>query len=33
MNVLAELTKEKKTAFEWVEDNSKRISDFHQRIW
>lgn len=30
---MAELTKEKKTAFEWVEDNSKRISDFHQKIW
>jgi aminobenzoyl-glutamate utilization protein B len=30
---LAELTKEKRAAFDWVEENSKRISDFHQRIW
>ncbi len=28
-----ELTKEKKTVFDWVASNEKRLSDFHQEIW
>ncbi len=27
------MTEVKKSAFKWIEDNEKRISDFHQRIW
>jgi hypothetical protein len=30
---MAKLTKEKKTAFEYFEENSEKISDFHQLIW
>ncbi|MCW4050338.1 MAG: amidohydrolase, partial [Candidatus Bathyarchaeota archaeon] len=30
---MTELTKVKKTAFKWIEDNAERISDFHTRIW
>ncbi|MDH5199336.1 MAG: amidohydrolase [Candidatus Bathyarchaeota archaeon] len=30
---MAELTKEKETAFGWIDGNSERISDFHQLIW
>jgi len=28
-----ELTKEKKTVFDWVAENEKKMSDFHQKIW
>jgi aminobenzoyl-glutamate utilization protein B len=31
--ILKKLTKEKKTAFKWIEENSERISDFHNLIW
>jgi len=30
---LTKLTKPKKTAFKWIEDNAERISEFHQLIW
>jgi aminobenzoyl-glutamate utilization protein B len=30
---LTKLTKAKKTAFKWIDDNKERISDFHQLIW
>jgi metal-dependent amidase/aminoacylase/carboxypeptidase family protein len=30
---MAKLTKEKKTAFEYIEENSEKISDLHQLIW
>jgi len=32
-NILTSLTEPKKTAFNWIEENEERISDFHQRIW
>ena len=33
MNTLTKLTAAKKTAFNWIDDNAERISDFHQLIW
>jgi aminobenzoyl-glutamate utilization protein B len=30
---MSEIIKEKNVAFEWVTENEKRISDFHQLIW
>ncbi|MCI0408064.1 MAG: amidohydrolase, partial [Acidobacteria bacterium] len=27
------VSKEKRTALDWVEANKKRLSDFHQEIW
>ena len=33
MTFLAEMTEVKKSAFKWIKNNEKRISDFHQRIW
>ncbi len=30
---MTELSEAKKTAFKWINENSERISDFHQLIW
>jgi aminobenzoyl-glutamate utilization protein B len=30
---MGELTEAKKTAFSWIDENSERISEFHQLIW
>lgn len=30
---MAKLTKEKKTAFEYIDENSEKISNLHQLIW
>lgn len=30
---MTDLTSAKRTAFKWIEDNEKRLSDLHQRIW
>ena len=30
---MAKLTKEKKTAFDFMDENSEKISDMHQLIW
>jgi len=30
---LSKVSKEKKTALDWVDANEKRMSDFHQLIW
>jgi aminobenzoyl-glutamate utilization protein B len=30
---MVNLTKEKKTAFEYIKENSEKISDLHQLIW
>jgi len=30
---LSKLTESKKTAFNWIDENAERISDFHQLIW
>jgi aminobenzoyl-glutamate utilization protein B len=32
-NILTSLSEPKRTAFNWIEENQERISDFHQRIW
>jgi len=30
---LSDIPKEKRTVFDWIDDNRGRISDFHQEIW
>ncbi len=30
---MVKLTRAKKTAFKWIDDNAERLSDFHQLIW
>ena len=30
---MSEIPEEKKTVFDWIDDNQQRISDFHKEIW